>query len=76
MVHKLYQVLEEYNPKIHNVSLTKQQTKYIKLFKKGDMIKPSTMIDENMEYFATDASNQPHSTSNYAVFSTLSNCKQ
>ncbi len=46
MVHKLCQVLEEFNPKIHNVSLTKQQTKCIKLFKKGDMIKPRTMIAE------------------------------
>jgi len=71
MTSKLYQVLEEFNPEIHNVSLTKQQSKCIKLFKKGDMIKPKTMIDDNINYLTTKACKQPRNASTYAVNSTL-----
>ena len=71
MTGKLYQVLEEFNSKKHNVSLTSQQAKCFKLFKKGDVIKPKTFIETNADYFKTSACREPKNASKYAVNTSL-----
>jgi len=68
---KVYQVLEEYNPKKHNVSLRPSQRKCFELLKKGDIFEPKIMIVDNAEYFATASCKDHLNASKHAVFSTL-----
>jgi len=71
MTSKLYQVLEEFNPKIHNVSLTKQQSKCIKYFKKGEQFKPKIFLESLPNDFGTSNCNDQKNATRYALTSTL-----
>ena len=71
MSSKLFEVLEEFNPKIHHVSLTVQQSKCFKLFRKGDKFQPKIFMETNQEYFKTDACTNASNASKYALNTSL-----
>ena len=66
-----YEVLEDFNPKKHKGLFTKTQTKCIQLLKKGTIITPVKLINDNVNYLATFASKNKHRASSQTVFSTL-----
>ena len=68
---KVYQVIEEYDPKKHKVKLRPTQVKCFGLLKKGDVFEPKTLIADNIHYFATDRCKNHKNSSTHAVNITL-----
>ncbi len=68
---KTYQVLAEYDPKVHDIHLTKKETRCIQLFKKGDVFEPKTIINDNLDYLTPTDSTSKLFTTRTCVFKTL-----
>jgi len=71
MTIKSYQVLAEFDPKIHTIHLTKTETKCIKLLKKGSVFQPKTMITDNIENLTNELTRDKHHATSCMVFKTL-----
>ncbi|MHA7647351.1 hypothetical protein [Nitrosopumilus sp. S4] len=76
MTNRCYQVLEEYDPKKHNVKLRPSVLKCITLLKKGDTFEPKNLIVENADYLASKNAKSKLVASKHVVDNTLKIAKE
>ena len=71
MANVEYEVLEDFNTEKHHKFFTKSQTKCMGLLKKGDIIKPKNLINDNLDYLTTFVATNKHRATSNTVFTTL-----